>query len=273
MATTCRAQVCTACGTIHYQNPKLVAGCVPEHEGRILLCRRAIEPRRGYWTIPAGFMENEETLQQAAARECREEALARVEIGSLCAIVHVLHAHQVHVMFRADARRSTHYGVGVESLEVDAMRRGRDPLAGDRVSRASNSRCAGISRIAPPAPQDLHFTTIDMRLQGREATARVRACGTMRASRQDPPGESPRMTFVVTESCIKCKYMDCVEVCPVDCFHEGPNFLVIDPEECIDCTLCEPECPVEAIYSEEEVPGGPGAVPRAQCRAVTISGR
>ncbi len=62
------------------------------------------------------------------------------------------------------------------------------------------------------------------------------------------------MTFVVTESCIKCKYTDCVEVCPVDCFHEGPNFLVIDPEECIDCTLCEPECPVEAIYSEDELP-------------------
>ena len=64
------------------------------------------------------------------------------------------------------------------------------------------------------------------------------------------------MTFVVTENCIKCKYMDCVEVCPVDCFHEGPNMLVIDPEECIDCTLCEPECPAEAIFSEEEIPDG-----------------
>src|SRR6056297_2908097 len=62
------------------------------------------------------------------------------------------------------------------------------------------------------------------------------------------------MTFVVTESCIKCKYTDCVEVYPVDCFHEGPNFLVIDPEECIDCTLCEPECPVDAIFAEDEVP-------------------
>ena len=62
------------------------------------------------------------------------------------------------------------------------------------------------------------------------------------------------MTFVVTESCIKCKFTDCVEVCPVDCFHEGPNMLVIDPDECIDCTLCEPECPVEAIYSEDELP-------------------
>ena len=64
------------------------------------------------------------------------------------------------------------------------------------------------------------------------------------------------MTFVVTESCIKCKLTDCVEVCPVDCFHEGPNFLVIDPDECIDRTLCEPECPVEAIYSEDELPPG-----------------
>ena len=62
------------------------------------------------------------------------------------------------------------------------------------------------------------------------------------------------MTFVVTESCIKCKYTDCVEVCPVDCFHEGPNMLVIDPDECIDCTLCEPECPVEAIMADEDVP-------------------
>lgn len=61
------------------------------------------------------------------------------------------------------------------------------------------------------------------------------------------------MTFVVVESCIKCKYTDCVEVCPVDCFHEGPNFLVIDPEECIDCTLCEPECPVDAILSEDDL--------------------
>ena len=62
------------------------------------------------------------------------------------------------------------------------------------------------------------------------------------------------MAFVVTENCIKCKYMDCVEVCPVDCFHEGPNFLVIDPDECIDCTLCEPECPANAIYAEDDVP-------------------
>jgi ferredoxin len=64
------------------------------------------------------------------------------------------------------------------------------------------------------------------------------------------------MTYVVIENCIKCKYTDCVEVCPVDCFHEGPNFLVIDPDECIDCTLCEPECPAEAILPEDDIPAG-----------------
>jgi ferredoxin len=64
------------------------------------------------------------------------------------------------------------------------------------------------------------------------------------------------MAYVVTESCIKCKYTDCVDVCPVDCFREGPNMLVIDPDECIDCTLCIPECPVEAIYAEDDVPEG-----------------
>lgn len=62
------------------------------------------------------------------------------------------------------------------------------------------------------------------------------------------------MTYVVTENCIKCKYTDCVDVCPVDCFREGPEMLVIDPDECIDCTLCVPECPAEAIFAEEDVP-------------------
>jgi ADP-ribose pyrophosphatase YjhB (NUDIX family) len=109
--------VCDGCGTIHYQNPKLVVGCVPEHEGRILLCRRAIEPRLGYWTIPAGFMENGESTQQAARRESQEEALADVEIGSLLAVVHVLHADQVHVMFRARLPEPR-FGAGAESLEV-----------------------------------------------------------------------------------------------------------------------------------------------------------
>ena len=108
--------VCDACGSIHYENPKPVAGCVPEYQGQILICRRAIEPRRGFWTIPAGFMENGETLMAGAARESMEEALAHVEIGSLLTIVHVTHAHQVHVMFRARLIDGE-YGVGPESLE------------------------------------------------------------------------------------------------------------------------------------------------------------
>lgn len=109
--------VCNACGTIHYENPRIIVGCVPVWQDKILLCRRAIEPRLGWWTIPAGFMENGETVQQGAAREALEEALADVEIGSLLSVVHVLHTHQVHMFFRA-ALRNTDFGVGPESLEV-----------------------------------------------------------------------------------------------------------------------------------------------------------
>jgi ADP-ribose pyrophosphatase YjhB (NUDIX family) len=109
--------VCPACGIVHYDNPRVIAGCVPEWEGKLLLCKRSIEPRRGFWTIPAGFMENGEALQDAAAREAMEEALARVEIGSLLAIVNVIQAHQVHIMFRARLL-DTDFGVGPESLEV-----------------------------------------------------------------------------------------------------------------------------------------------------------
>jgi ADP-ribose pyrophosphatase YjhB (NUDIX family) len=108
--------VCTSCGTIHYQNPRIIAGCVIEVDGRILLCKRAIEPRLGYWTVPAGFMENGESVQNAASREAMEEALAHVRIGSLLAIVNVLRAHQVHIMFRARLERPD-FGIGPESLD------------------------------------------------------------------------------------------------------------------------------------------------------------
>ena len=93
--------VCPSCGTVHYENPRIVVGCVAEHDGQILICRRAIEPRRGFWTIPAGFMENGETLEAGAARECQEEALARVSIDSLLAVINIPEAHQVHIFFRA----------------------------------------------------------------------------------------------------------------------------------------------------------------------------
>lgn len=109
--------VCDQCGEIHYQNPKLVVGCVPEFEGRILLCRRAIEPRYGYWTLPAGFMENDETAGQAALRETMEEAGARVELGSPFSLISVPHVNQVHLFYLA---RLVDLGFqpGEESLEV-----------------------------------------------------------------------------------------------------------------------------------------------------------
>ena len=109
--------VCPSCSAVHYENPRVVVGCVPEWQGRILLCRRAIEPRHGYWTAPAGFLEIGESLHAAAVRETAEEALARVEIGSLVSVVNVLRAAQVHVMFRARLLASEH-GAGVESLET-----------------------------------------------------------------------------------------------------------------------------------------------------------
>ncbi|MCA3131061.1 MAG: NUDIX hydrolase [Betaproteobacteria bacterium] len=93
--------VCDACGTVHYQNPKLVVGCIAEWQDRILLCRRAIEPRYGLWTVPAGFMENGETTAQGAARETLEEANARVDDLTLYALFNIPHIDQVYILFRA----------------------------------------------------------------------------------------------------------------------------------------------------------------------------
>jgi ribosomal protein S27AE len=98
--------VCGSCGHVHYQNPLIVVGCVPEFRGEILLCRRAIEPRRGFWTVPAGFMEIGETLAEGAIRETWEEAEAQVELGALFAIVDVVQARQVHVFFPRPAARA-----------------------------------------------------------------------------------------------------------------------------------------------------------------------
>ena len=153
--------VCDGCGIVHYQNPKLVVGCVPEHAGQILLCKRAIEPRLGYWTIPAGFMENGETTQDAARRESWEEALAEVEIGSLLAVVHVLHADQVHVMFRARLPEPR-FGAGAESLEVMLCNEADVPwqdIAFKSVDfalrRYFDDRRRGV--------EDHHFTALDYR--------------------------------------------------------------------------------------------------------------
>ncbi len=109
--------VCDHCAAIHYENPKVVAGCLPLWEGQVLLCRRAIEPRRGFWTLPAGFMENEETTSEAAARETWEEAHARVDIDGLYTLFNLPHISQVYLMFRARLR-DLDFGPGSESLEV-----------------------------------------------------------------------------------------------------------------------------------------------------------
>jgi ADP-ribose pyrophosphatase YjhB (NUDIX family) len=109
--------VCADCGTIHYQNPKIVVGCLPEWEDRVLLCRRAIEPRHGLWTLPAGFLENGETLAGGALRETVEEADARVEIGDLYTVISLPQINQVYMMFRSRLL-DLGFGPGPESLEV-----------------------------------------------------------------------------------------------------------------------------------------------------------
>ena len=109
--------VCTACGTVHYQNPNMVIGSLPEWEDKILLCRRAIEPRYGLWTLPGGFMENGESTTQAAIRETLEEANARIEIGELYSMYSLSYINQVHLLFRARLL-DLDFSPGIESLEV-----------------------------------------------------------------------------------------------------------------------------------------------------------
>ncbi|WP_426208489.1 NUDIX hydrolase [Massilia sp. TWP1-3-3] len=113
--------VCAQCETIHYHNPKLVVGSIPvwDEDGRIrvLLCKRAIEPRHGFWTLPAGFMENNETTAEAAVRETEEEAGADIEIGELFSLLNVAQVHQVHLFYLARLR-SLDFKAGIESLDV-----------------------------------------------------------------------------------------------------------------------------------------------------------
>jgi ADP-ribose pyrophosphatase YjhB (NUDIX family) len=109
--------VCAHCATVHYENPRIVAGCLPVWRDQVLLCRRAIEPRRGYWTLPAGFMENGETIEQAAARETLEEACARVRDLSLYTLFDLPHISQLYMIFRAELV-DLDFAVGEESLEV-----------------------------------------------------------------------------------------------------------------------------------------------------------
>ena len=109
--------VCDGCGVIHYQNPKIVTGCLPLWDNRLLICKRAIEPRYGRWTLPAGFMENGETVPEGAARETWEEAQARVHKLSLFGLFNIPHINQVYVLFQAPLV-SPEFAAGEESLEV-----------------------------------------------------------------------------------------------------------------------------------------------------------
>jgi len=110
--------VCESCGEIHYQNPKIVSGCIPVWQDRILLCKRAIEPRKGFWTLPAGFLENGETVEQGAIRETREEACADITDRHLYGIYNLPHINQVYMMFRGNLVSEDGFGVGEESLDV-----------------------------------------------------------------------------------------------------------------------------------------------------------
>lgn len=118
--------VCPACGTVHYRNPKVIVGCVPEWQGRILMCRRNIEPRFGLWTFPAGFLEMGETCAEGAARETLEEACAVVEIGSLLSVIDVPYVSQVYVIHRG-RMTSDHHAVTAESSETILLREDQIP--------------------------------------------------------------------------------------------------------------------------------------------------
>jgi ADP-ribose pyrophosphatase YjhB (NUDIX family) len=113
--------VCDTCGVVHYRNPRLVVGSLPVWGEQVLLCRRAIEPRLGFWTLPAGFMENEETVAQAALRETSEEANARVELDGMYTLISVPHVSQVHVVFRARLL-DLDFSAGEETQEVALFR-------------------------------------------------------------------------------------------------------------------------------------------------------
>ena len=109
--------ICSNCNTVHYQNPKIVAGCLAFYEGKVLLCRRGIEPRKGKWNFPAGFMENKETVKEGAAREVWEEANAKVEIERLHTVYNITHVNQVYMVFLAKLLEPV-FSIGEETLEV-----------------------------------------------------------------------------------------------------------------------------------------------------------
>lgn len=156
--------VCSRCGLVHYQNPKIIAGCLPVWDRRLLLCRRAIEPRLGFWTLPAGFMELGESLPDAARREAREEANIEVRIGELYTLYSLPHISQVYAFFRADMLTETHFP-GLESQETRLFQPDEIPwnqLSFATVRRTLEAFVADLNSgtfplrvdtIEPPGPQ------------------------------------------------------------------------------------------------------------------------
>ena len=150
--------ICPQCGTIHYQNPRMVVGTLPVWQGQVLLCRRAIEPRHGYWTLPAGFMENGESLEQAALRETSEEAGCQVELGPLLAVASIPFIHQVHFYYRA-TMCSPDLNIGAETLEAQLFSEADIPweqLAFRSVTFALRQYFADLKA----GVQQLHSTTL-----------------------------------------------------------------------------------------------------------------
>ena len=156
--------ICDRCGTVHYRNPKVVIGAIPEWDGDVLLCRRAIEPRRGLWTLPAGFMENGETTHEGAARETLEEANARIHVAGLYTVFNLPAIDQVYMMFRARLL-DLDFSPGSESLETRLFAREEIPWEGlafhvvhetlrfyfsDREKGAFITRAGTIERLAGP---------------------------------------------------------------------------------------------------------------------------
>jgi ADP-ribose pyrophosphatase YjhB (NUDIX family) len=154
--------ICTACGTIHYQNPRMVVGSIPAWEDKVLLCRRAIEPSFGLWTLPGGFMENGESVTQAAVRETQEEANARIAVADLYSMYSLPYINQVHLLFRARLL-DLDFSPGQESLEVELF--GEAEIPWDKIAfrpvrlslehyfaeRRSGTFSFHLGELAPPA--------------------------------------------------------------------------------------------------------------------------
>ena len=159
--------VCDHCGMIHYENPKLVIGSIPVWDDGdqpcVLLCRRAIEPRHGFWTLPAGFMENGETTSEAAVRETLEEAGARITMHGLFSMLNVPHVHQVHLFYRANLD-DLDYAAGVESLEVKLLAERDIPwseIAFPTVSNTLRFFFADHANVRAGGKYQLHLHDID----------------------------------------------------------------------------------------------------------------